>query len=611
MKTSVIRQRVADFLKAHAPFDSLAETDLLELAGSGKVKFHESEEYVFQQGDAKGPFLWMIEQGRVELLEEAESGPRLRDVMGTGDLLFAGDGACQYSARTASDVILYGVATALFEAAVARYPQVRRFLSAHFSISGNFGFQRNSWLEAGAPPAEFLRARTTLLLPDTSTREAASLLLAGRCAAAIVIDHAGRPLGTLTALDLCAALDASVGEVAHPNPPTAAFPLTTRAAVRQMLQARGDVLAITADGSPSSPVEAMLTAAELALFCGRDPAYLIKAIRRAASPLELVPLLHQAVSLLREGLAQPQDVDDCCQIGSEMMAATAEACIRLAAEDVEAAGLDAARVPHCWVMFGAPARGDLLGPELPAIAAIYDDSGVDFHSTDSVWFAALAGEAAAGFHALELSGPGLDWPEGARPSMPLSEWTRLYRETIRNPTGHDLYARRSFFDLRPLSGDASILDKLEAVILSELRDHATAIPLLANDTLAHVPPLTFFRGLVLELDGGQRDSFDIGDAVIAPLANAARVLAMAKGRLRPAATLARLENAVADYPEGAGLLREAADAFRIGLYYQTLAGGARIDSATLGKFDQLLLKSAFSSIQRVIEFTVSTFVPTL
>jgi CBS domain-containing protein len=195
--------------------------------------------------------------------------------------------------------------------------------------------------------------------------------------------------------------------------------------------------------------------------------------------------------------------------------------------------------------------------------------------------------------------------------MPLSEWTRLYRETIRNPTGHDLYARRSFFDLRPLSGDASILDKLEAVILSELRDHATAIPLLANDTLAHVPPLTFFRGLVLELDGGQRDSFDIGDAVIAPLANAARVLAMAKGRLRPAATLARLENAVADYPEGAGLLREAADAFRIGLYYQTLAGGARIDSATLGKFDQLLLKSAFSSIQRVIEFTVSTFVPTL
>ena len=87
MKTSVIRHRVADFLKTHAPFDALAEPDLLDLAGSGRVKFHESDEYILQQGDAKGAVLWIIQQGRVELMEGRPSGDRLRDVLGEGDLL--------------------------------------------------------------------------------------------------------------------------------------------------------------------------------------------------------------------------------------------------------------------------------------------------------------------------------------------------------------------------------------------------------------------------------------------------------------------------------------------------------------------------------------------
>src|SRR5688500_12027561 len=49
VNTSVIQYRVADFLKRYAPFDSLPDQDLLDLAGSGRVKFHESEEYVYQQ----------------------------------------------------------------------------------------------------------------------------------------------------------------------------------------------------------------------------------------------------------------------------------------------------------------------------------------------------------------------------------------------------------------------------------------------------------------------------------------------------------------------------------------------------------------------------------
>jgi len=97
--------------------------------------------------------------------------------------------------------------------------------------------------------------------------------------------------------------------------------------------------------------------------------------------------------------------------------------------------------------------------------------------------------------------------------------------------------------------------------------------------------------------------------VVAPLSNAARVLAVARRRLTPVSTLERLEMAAADFPEGAEAMRLAADAFRIGVYYQTLAGGSRIDCAKLGKFDQKLLKTALVSIERFLEYTVNMLVP--
>ena len=226
-----------------------------------------------------------------------------------------------------------------------------------------------------------------------------------------------------------------------------------------------------------------------------------------------------------------------------------------------------------------------------------------------MYFAALAGEVAGRLHALGLEGAGLEWPEGARPSMPLTEWKRFYSESIRNPLGYNLYARRDFFDMRLFSGDAAVLEELQRHIVSEMGECKAAIPLLAIDTMAQVPPLAFFEGLVMEMDGARRESFDIGEAVLTPLSNAARVLALAKKRLTPVNSRERLELAAADFPDGAEAIGEAAEAFRVGVYYQTLAGGSRIDCAMLGKLDQKLLKTALLSIERFLEFTVNTLVP--
>ncbi len=350
-----------------------------------------------------------------------------------------------------------------------------------------------------------------MLAPGADTKDAAFPLAASRSGVVALVDTDGRTKGTLTAVDVCLAPAGAACAAARPCPPTIASPLRTRTAIREMVRARLDQLAITADGTSDGRLEAMVTASELAMFCGYDPVRLVGAIRHAASAAEIAPLVRRAAGMIRDGVAQPQDIDDCCSIGTEVVAALADACIRLADGDVRAAGIETARVSHCWMMFGASARGDLLAPELPTIAAIYDDADDAFHPEDSIYFAALAGETAARLHGFGLSSAVLDWPEGA-PSTSLPEWKRLYSETFRNPTGHDLYARRSFFDLssawRRFDFPAATGSHPTRTARSRDRDSA------AGQRYAGPSALDLLPRLVLDLDGAQRDSFDISDAVV-------------------------------------------------------------------------------------------------
>jgi len=556
MNTSVIRYRVADFLKSHAPFDALPGGRLIDLAGQGRVKFHEADEYVFRQGQAKTPWVWIIQQGRVELVDETSGANQLRDVLGEGDLLglerFLGDGSYLSSARTASDVIVYAIDAGAFEDLAAWHPALKRYLEAHFSVSGA-GIGRRSWLDAEAPGLEFIQARGPVLK--------------------------------------------SAGD-SEAVPPALEAPFTTRSAVRKMVSTHSEALAVGAN--------AILTASDLALFCDRNAALLLREVRRASCVAALAPLLRQGSRLVLDGLAHSSDVDDCALIATEIVAASAATCLRFAHQDAVSAGIEPPSTRFCWLAFGTLARGEVLRLAYPTIGVVYDDERLNDETAAIAYFNLVAGRAAAWLHACGLDGAAPVWPQGAHPCLPLSEWKRFFGATIRQPYGHDLFARRELFDLRELSGDPSLLAELTSHISRELEQTDMLVPLLANDTLGHLPPLTLFRGLVLDSGGSQRETLDLAEFVVNPISDAARVFVLGK-RGAPINTLERLEAASTDSPQNAAVFRDAADAFRIALYHQTVAGTPLLAPSALGKLDQRVLKTAFRSILRLLELTASTF----
>src|SRR5262245_19403325 len=117
------------------------EGDLLSLAGRGRVKFFEANEYIVVQGDPYRLQVFVIQQGTVTLWDESGGRAELRDVRGPGDFIgieqYNDLGAYTYSARSASDVVVYVFSAIDFEALVLKYPSAKQYVSAYGGVSAD------------------------------------------------------------------------------------------------------------------------------------------------------------------------------------------------------------------------------------------------------------------------------------------------------------------------------------------------------------------------------------------------------------------------------------------------------------------------------------------
>jgi len=242
MKTSLIRFRVADFLKQYPPFDGLPESDLFELAGTGKVSFHEVGEFVFRRGRPRKPSIWVIQQGTVELIDESDGTERLIDLLGPGDALglFEPSGTATYvrSARTRGDVVLYSIDARSFEAQVSRHPRISRYLAAYSSIAEGqpekhdiFVHGRGRAADFQPPPMDYLAARTLTVSAELPLRDVAIMLSAAGNDTVAVVDEERRPLAVASASTLIGlVLDAGDARVAIGSLTADSVPVTARPA---------------------------------------------------------------------------------------------------------------------------------------------------------------------------------------------------------------------------------------------------------------------------------------------------------------------------------------------------------------------------------------------
>lgn len=606
MDTSAIRYRVADFLKQHPPFQAIDESDLVRLASHGRVRFYEAGQFILWQGEPHKLHVFVIQQGTVSLSDETDGQEVLRDVRGPGDMLgierYTGAPHCLHSARTLSDVVLYGFPESAFDELVLKHPFARRFVDAYDSVSADFEWTR----ETRAPHEVFLHDVISdrpleCCAPQASIREAAALLLATGSDAIAVVDE-GQGVGVVTVDAVLEWVAGGAGQADLPitgllqrATPAVAPDATVTDGVLAMGDARSDVLAVTADGSPSGRLHALVTTQDIGRAFADQPASILREIRRAPDLQALLQLNHRARALILRYLTSASAVAWASRFASLTDVAVVSRVIALEGEPA---------TPACWCFCGAAGRGESLTRHAPQLVLIAEHE----HGRDDLqasYERVAAALAACGY----MDRGDLAFDHGFLVA-PAAEWQSRYAGWLQDPIRNEMYRARPLFDLRPVHGRESLwrdaTRALEGAVQPEF------IQVLANDCLASLPPLTFFQDAVVDESGGQTGVFRLEHSALRPLVDVGRVFGLAARSVLGTSTLDRFARARTLLPEHESIFRDASHTLRILLWQQARIGIAQGTSASelppalLSRHDRHVLKSGFRSILRLLEFTGNT-----
>lgn len=611
----------------------MEEQDLLRLAGSGRVKFHESGELVFEEGKQRTDFFYVIQKGTVNLYRNFGPRQELIDVRVEGNLLgilWSQEKQTYIStAKTDSETILYRLPFKLLAEIAERVAEVRKFLKAYYSMqpgsADHLGddpvASPSAWIGLVEPCKE--RASRNLLTcsPKDRIRDVAKRLAPGNQESFIVIDDCRCPVGIITESDLSGKVatgdvpvDAPIEQLMSSPVKTIPPGLSAGELTLTMLKYRLHHLCVTADGTDKTPVLGVITERNLGQLHGRLPTMLTIEIQVARDANQLAAARDRAEQLLFEYIETEVSVNWIAQFIAEIDNGIVERALELAQQELLSQGREGPGIPYCWLAFHSEGRCERLLRSSQRTGIVFADPVTGNGEAAAFYFADLAMHVRNTLHTCGFNlDPHARRADNPRWCRPLSEWKAYYTNWIQDPIGYEILKQTPFFDLRPVAGEKQLADDLTNHIHEQLSAHEDFVPLLANDAMANLPPVTIFRDSVVDKSGVLWTCIDTKIHALYPLVDLIRVLALDMGLADKSSTLERLSALRELLPDNSALLDEAREAFQFALSLQTRFGLSRNDEGQFVRPNELSLiereriKNVFRTVALMLDFVANRF----
>ena len=638
MKTSSISLRVADFLKSYPPFEYLEEKDRIALARSGRVKFHEADEVIYNYGDPRGRFVWIIQRGTVNLYRPTATGEELIDVRVEGDLLSASwanrDSPFTATARVAQESILYALSAELFFKLCGAQPPAAAFLKSYFTIKHEsdrpvsevdtleLETDAASWLTHTAEIGERAANRLLTATPNEPICVVAKRFAPGLQEALVVVDGNGRPLGVLTEAEFSSRV--ATGEVSVSRPvsdimssPVITVPpnMTAGDIIITMLRRRRHHLIVTDSGKSDGLVLGIIGEKTVQAIHGNVPIFLSKEFTLAVDINELRRLRDRADDLLLRYVQGEAPIEWLTNFIAQVDRMLTDQAIKLAKQKLATQGLAEPTLSWAWVALHSEGRKERLlrSSQRTGIVFANPPAGFDVGAARH-WFGALANELGTVFSVcrfpLDFYGRMASNPQWC---LSVDEWKANFERWIAQPIEHEIISRTPFFDLRAVTGDRALVNEIRLHIRECVRRNPTFVPLLANDAMANLPPVTLFRDSVLDQAGIRWDTINTKSNALTPLVDIARVFALGLDLTDASFTPDRYRQAAAILPDYAEVFADAVQAFDHALRLQTRVGLSRGDDARLVRPDELTslevqrMKKIFRTVAQLMDIAVEHF----
>lgn len=587
-----------EFLATLPPWDALPPEDLASVAAAFRRRSFRPGLRVFAVGDRLDG-LYVVRSGLVQVNDEAGSPlSTLRPGNTFGERGLLADGLAPTEAVAVAETELLLLPADRFRVLVEADEVTRDF------------FARNAPERRGRPPslaetraAALMSPEAASIPPSATIVEAARRMRDRRISSLLVVEE-GRLRGIVTVRDLAnrvlaGGLDPTrpVSEAMTPDPVTLP-PDAIGSDVLHLMVERG--IGHVPIVGPSG-LAGIVTQTDLTRFHAENSAHLVADAARAPN----VEALASVTTRLPMLLAQLVGMGHRHQVVTRLVTDIADAVTRRLLALAEA-DLGPPPVPYLWLACGSQGRREQTGVSDQDNCLFLDDAARPEHDA---YFAELARFVSVG---LDQSGyvfcPGAMMATNPRWRQPLRVWRGYFQRWIDRPDPEAQMLASVMFDLRPVSGDTTLHEGLQAATLHAAARNSIFVAHMVSNSLKHAPPLGLLGGLATLPSGEHRNRIDLKLSGVVPVVDLGRIYAL-RGQLAPVNTRARIEAAQAAgvvSHEGGRDLLDAYDVIaetRLAHQARRIRAGRRPDNflspASLSGLERSHLRNAFVVVRRM------------
>ena len=630
--SNMILEDVVAFLRKVPPFQFLEEADLLAVARNLSMEFYPKDMVILEQDGPPSDSLRIIKKGGVKVYMVSEDGGEVViDYRGEGDtfgfLSLVGKDRVRANITAVDDTLCYLLGKEmLLKLLDSNLSFTEYFLKSHITkyIDRTYReMQDKSMFYGGSDRLLFTTRVADMAIKEivsvqeeTSIREAAQIMSENRISSLIVMDRNNLPAGILTDRDLREKVVAKGRDTQEPIKnimSTTLIRVDARdycfEAVLKMLKYNIHHILVIKDGN----LAGVITNHDLKLLQGTSPLSLTKDIESQQTIEGLIPVSKKINGivglLLKEGAKASNITKVITEINDRLVRKIMEFAERRFGNPP---------VPYCWIVFGSEGRKEQTFKTDQDNAIIYADPETDeMAETAAKYFSAFAefvrdGLIRCGFPLC----PADYMASNPKWCQPLKVWKRYFSAWVSEPKPEAMLNAVTFFDFRPMCGDAGLAEALRGHLNEILKDQKIFLGFLANMAIKNSPPIGFLKSFVVEKGGEHKDELNLKVKGIAPLVDIIRLFALEKG-IRETSTLERIETLrdmhtiVTEYGDDFEHAFEFIMLLRIHHQYEQISSGHAPDNFInpnrLSNLEKRSIKEAFQLVSKVQDLIIERY----
>ena len=526
---------IAEFLESLAPYDSLSREELQRLAKTLTLRHYKAGDTIYLI-DEPLDGVHVIVSGDVEVTDrngQIVSRLSKRQSFGERGLIRSGDGLASTTAKA-----LAPTETLLIPATEFRRLIRKSNAFDHFFYYGNRTANRATDLNA-LKVEDLITRKAIACSPDTPVFRAARIMRdEGISCLGVLAPDTQHLVGIITVRDLAQRVLAEglevstpVVQVMTPNPP--ALPPTALGAdvLRTMMEHNIGHLPIVQYGN----FYGIITQTDLTRFQAVSSALLVHDISQAKTVSALALLSQTLPKLLVQLVSSQQRHEVVTRQITDIADAITKRLLAMAQER-----LGPPPVPFLWLACGSQGRQEQTGVSDQDNCLFLDDSVT---ADDMAYFQQLARFVCDGLNECGyIYCPGDMMAINPRWCQPVRVWRDYFQTWMSRHTPESHMLASVMFDLRPISGQTTLYDTLQAQTLEAASRNTIFMAHMVANSLKHTPPLGLIRGFSTVRTARNRHQIDLKHNGVIPVTDLARVYAL-EGQLTEINTRARLQAA--------------------------------------------------------------------